>query len=65
MAQAGLERRQPSQDLSSIIGDSNVGGIERVGVVVKSVSVVVLGAGGIKRTCITGNEALMRHFSVP
>jgi len=64
MAQAGLEGRQPSQDFSPIVGDSNIG-IERVVVVIKRVNVVVLGAGGNKRICITGKRApILRHLFV-
>ena len=65
MAFAGLERGQPSQDFSPIICHGNIGGIERVVAVIKRVRVVVLGTGGIKRICISGNGALMlEHFSV-
>jgi len=65
MAQARLERRQPSQDFSPIIGDGNIGGIERAVAVIKRVRVVVLGAGGIKRICISGNgDLILGHFSV-
>ena len=63
MAFAWLERRQPCQNFGPIFGDGNVG-IERVVVVIKRVNVVVLGAGGNKRICITGKRVLiLRHIS--
>ena len=50
-----LEGRQPGQDFRSIIGDSNVIAIfhvETIGVVGKRASILILGAGNIKRIAI-------------